>query len=75
MKGTAGKKILTIIISLILVTGISVGAAVLINKMSVPAMSKIEDGLSAYELAVQYGYEGTVQEWLESLNGKSAYEI
>ena len=31
--------------------------------------------MSAYELAVQYGYEGTVQEWLDSLNGKSAYEI
>lgn len=35
----------------------------------------IENGLSAYELAVQYGYEGTIQEWLETLNGKSAYEI
>ena len=35
----------------------------------------VENGLSAYELAVQYGYEGTVQEWLDSLVGKSAYDI
>ena len=49
-----------------------------------------ENGLSAYELAVQYGYTGTLAEWLESLkgvdgingtngsdgkNGLSAYEI
>lgn len=41
-------------------------------------------GKSAYEIAVEYGFEGTEQEWLESLNGnngtngsdgKSAYEI
>ena len=75
MKGVGSKKILTIIIALMLVTGISIGAAVVINKISVPATTKIENGLSAYELAVQYGYEGTVEEWIESLNGKSAYEI
>lgn len=40
-----------------------------------------KDGKSAYELAVENGYEGTVQEWLASLvgetgaDGKSAYEI
>ena len=27
------------------------------------------DGKSAYDLAVQQGYEGTLDEWLESLNG------
>lgn len=35
-------------------------------------------GASAYELAVKQGYEGTLEEWLESLigeNGKSAYEL
>ncbi len=41
----------------------------------IAASAKVENGLSAYELAVQYGYEGSVQEWLESLNGKSAYQI
>ena len=45
------------------------------------------EGKSAYELAVEKGYEGTLDEWLESLkgsngsdgqdgsNGKSAYEL
>lgn len=27
------------------------------------------DGLSAYEIAVKNGFEGTETEWLESLNG------
>lgn len=27
------------------------------------------DGLSAYEIAVNYGFEGTEAEWIESLNG------
>ena len=31
--------------------------------------------LSAYELAVENGFEGTEKEWLASLKGKSAYEI
>ena len=35
----------------------------------------VENGLSAYEIAVQYGYEGTIEEWLDSLHGKSAYDI
>lgn len=30
-------------------------------------------GKSAYQLAVENGYEGTILEWLESLHGKSAY--
>lgn len=37
-----------------------------------------KDGKSAYELAVQKGYEGTLEEWLESLvgpEGESAYDI
>lgn len=32
-------------------------------------------GLSAYELAVQDGYQGTLQEWLKSLEGVDAYEV
>ena len=78
MKGNSFKKILTVVTSLVLVLAISVGSAVLIydwRKESVAASTTVKDGLSAYELAVQYGYEGTVQEWLDSLNGKSAYEI
>ena len=29
----------------------------------------VENGKSAYELAVQEGFEGTISEWLESLKG------
>lgn len=36
---------------------------------------KGERGYSAYEIAVQNGFEGSENEWLESLEGKSAYEI
>lgn len=32
-------------------------------------------GYSAYQVAVQNGFEGTEEEWLLSLQGKSAYEI
>ena len=31
---------------------------------------KGEDGKSAYELAVQQGFTGTLDEWLEQLDGK-----
>ena len=69
------KKIALVVVALLLVIGVSIGTILLMDKTAVPASTTIENGLSAYELAVQYGYEGTVQEWLESLNGKSAYEI
>ncbi len=42
---------------------------------------QVSDGKSAYELAVEMGYKGTLEEWLASLvgvagtSGKSAYEI
>lgn len=75
MKNSLFKKVLATIIAFVLVVGISFGTSILTNKDSVPASTTIENGLSAYELAVQYGYEGTVQEWIESLNGKSAYQI
>lgn len=30
-------------------------------------------GYSAYQIAVQHGYEGTEEEWLESLHGKDGH--
>jgi len=69
------KKIVAIVVAVILVIGISAGTTLLVGKKDVPVDIKVEDGLSAYELAVQFGYEGTVQEWIESLEGKSAYQI
>ena len=62
---------------LLVMVAIAVVVALIIHNMggSAPASTNVKNGLSAYELAVQYGYEGTVQEWLSSLSGKSAYEI
>lgn len=31
------------------------------------------DGLSAYEIAVKYGFEGSEEEWLESLHGEDGH--
>ena len=45
---------------------------------STSSSGKGEPGKSAYEIAVQNGFEGTEAEWLDSLNGedgKTAYEI
>ncbi len=44
------------------------------NKLKVSGV----DGKTAYDLAIEKGYKGTLDEWLESLkgsNGKSAYEL
>ena len=34
-----------------------------------------KDGKSAYEIAVENGYDGTLEDWLKSLAGKSAYDF
>ena len=31
------------------------------------------NGLSAYEIALEHGFEGSEEEWLESLKGKDGY--
>ena len=69
------KKVALAAAGLLLVVGISAGTVMLLNREAVPASTTVKNGLSAYELAIQYGYEGTVEEWLDSLEGKSAYEI
>ncbi len=46
-----------------------------VEKIVSQAVSQIpsgEDGLSAYEIAVAYGFIGTEEEWLESLKGSDA---
>ena len=65
-------KVLCVILAVALVAGVAAAVAVWVAK---DTTVQAEAGLSAYELAVQNGYEGTVQQWLESLKGKSAYEI
>lgn len=76
-KKSVGFKVLYISLAVLLMIGISAVVATIIHKNSgsVPVSSTIENGLSAYEVAVKYGYDGSVQDWLGSLSGKSAYEI
>ena len=50
-------------------------ANVVHNNSSQPTSSKVKNGLSAYELAVEQGYKGDLNDWLKSLDGKSAFEI
>lgn len=48
------------------------------NKEEINEIIKRADfkkGKSAYEVAVEFGFEGTEEEWLQSLKGKSAFEI
>ena len=75
MKKSRLKKALAIILVIALVIGVAACTTILVDKKSVPAMTTVENGLSAYELAVQYGFGGTVEQWLDSLKGQSAYEI
>lgn len=55
------KKKIFIIAAIALIAVMSCGVFV--------ACDNSQDGLSAYELAVQEGYEGTLTEWLDSLKG------
>ena len=70
------QKVLLAVLSIILMTGIAFFMAnVVHNNSSQPTSSKVENGLSAYELAVEQGYKGSLNDWLKSLDGKSAFEI
>ena len=68
------KKILLCTLAVVLTVAVSAGTAILVNRNdNLPASAEIKNGLSAYELAVQNGFNGTLQEWLDSLKGGSAY--
>lgn len=41
----------------------------LVGRLNELDITEGNDGLSAYEIAVEQGFRGTVSEWLESLNG------
>lgn len=56
----------------------TIGQLIEENTNAMNRINGFQDGKSAYEIAVEHGYEGTEEEWLQSLNGKdgkSAYEI
>ena len=44
------------------------------KEVELPAGSG-ENGKSAYELAVEAGFEGTLEEWLDSINGKDGISV
>ena len=70
------KKCLMAVIAVIIVILLSIGTTFAVLKSrAIKASATVENGLSAYEIAKAYGFEGTVQEWLESLKGKSAYDL
>ena len=60
----------------------SIIASILILAIAIPCFSScngsepaVIEGKSAYELAVEQGFEGTLDEWLKSLEAKSAYDL
>ena len=69
-------KVACVTLAIVFMILISAAVALIVHQNgSGTAAMTVENGLSAYELAVQSGYDGSLQQWLESLNGKSAYEI
>ena len=67
MKNNIMKKIKIFLITLVLLLSLLLTAC---DISSIPVGVDGEDGLSAYDLAVQNGFEGTLDEWLASLKGK-----
>ena len=83
-KKKTGVKAVKVIVALLLMVAIAFAAALIVHDSdrAVPAFT-LSDGLSAYDLAVQNGYTGDLEQWLMSLAGetgpegkvgKSAYE-
>ena len=68
-------KIVCLVLSTVMVATLTVGCGLENSQGKLVSGTEVKNGLSAYEIAVQYGYEGTIEEWLKSLNGKSAFEI
>lgn len=69
------KEWIAVAAAVILVILLSAGTSIIVNRHgAVQSAAKIKNGLSAYELAVSEGYRGTLQEWLASLKGDSAYK-
>ena len=52
------------------VLAVLLGALFALSLAGVAACGESEAGKSAYEIAVEHGFEGTEAEWLESLKGK-----
>ena len=68
------KKIAIVVAAVALVIATVMGGIMLSNRTSDSPL-EVENGLYAYGLTTQSGYDGTVREWMASLADKSAYEI
>lgn len=68
------KKIAIVVAAVALVIATVMGGIMLSNRTSDSPL-EVENGLYAYGLTTQSGYDGTVREWMASLVDKSAYEI
>lgn len=74
-KRKAATKVIVAVLLVAIMIGISFAVANFVhNRKSVQA-SSVKNGLSAYELAVQQGYAGSLDDWLVSLQGKSILHI
>ncbi|WP_036256500.1 lipoprotein, partial [Mesoplasma syrphidae] len=72
------KKLLAILGGMSLVATTSISAVACTNGDQNNKKIALKDGESAYQIAVRNGFEGTEEEWLESLigkEGKSAYDV
>lgn len=74
-KRKTASKALKIIVAIVLMIAIAFAAALIIHKTdrSVPASAQA-GSLSAYDLAVQNGYTGDLEQWLMSLAGETGPE-
>lgn len=64
------KKALMAVVAIVIAIGISIGSAVWVhNRGGVPTSSK--SAVTAYDLAVQNGYNGDLETWLMSLVGET----
>lgn len=62
-----GKVIAVIVAFAVMLATSFVVANFVHNRDNSQTVSKVQNGLSAYELAVEQGYDGSVQDWLDSL--------
>ncbi|MBR5566275.1 MAG: InlB B-repeat-containing protein [Roseburia sp.] len=68
------KKVTLVVAVVVLMIAVMMWGVMFLNGTSASS-SEIENGLYAYGLTTQSGYDGTVREWLALLADKSAYEI
>lgn len=80
MKNSVWKKVLCTVLAVVITAGVSAGTATVVTNQRAKSVSGTH-AKSAYDLAVDNGYDGTMEQWLASLvgeageNGKSAYDL